>query len=553
MRVDRIKITNFKKLKSINVSLGTITYLVGGNNSGKSSFLQAIHMAVSCAQRAAELGQQVIAESSLRYCPTGDFQQLGHGRPYENRGDGSRGMVEFIGKTNDDADASYTVELYKARNFQNIGIDRKGVYPSFGQYICDYNKLFSVYVPGLSGVAHHEEMQSYASVFRRAAGGEANLVFRNIIRLIYERGKLSELENFLCDILGQVKFQIKFDSEKDFYVEIKLSTDGESFVSVDLCGTGVIQVTQIIAYVILFQPEILLIDEPDSHLHPSLQSRLVKVFEKIIEVYNCKIIVSTHSRHLVSAAGLGAKIIWLKDGCVEAEDAHDLTKLLMDLGALDQIDSSGGDVIVCTEDRGKRAMDECVKRISTDKNIKIISYNGITNAASAVLIQEMGRLFPVPPRLIVHRDRDFLTDDELEKWGEPFVNRGIKIFCPKRPDVESYQITPEHLSVCYGVGELEARQEVERIIDELADTLRAKFKEKRRDANKKFREDGGGPTTSELWPDDVPPSIDTTLGKLVISKINDQFPKKFGSRKDLSSVPSAALTLELDECIKEMK
>lgn len=71
MNIEKIRITNFKRVSDISVTLSDITYLVGGNNSGKSSILQAVHMAVSCAQRAAELQQQVIAESSLRYCPTG--------------------------------------------------------------------------------------------------------------------------------------------------------------------------------------------------------------------------------------------------------------------------------------------------------------------------------------------------------------------------------------------------------------------------------------------------------------------------------------------------
>jgi predicted ATP-dependent endonuclease of OLD family len=141
VKVERINITNFKRVSAIAVELAEITYLVGGNNSGKSSVLQAIHMAVSCAQRAAELQQQVIAESNLRYCPTGDFQQLGNSGPYENRRDGSRGTMEFFGKTADEAEASYKIEIYKARNYHNVGVDRSGVYPGFGQYICDPSNL----------------------------------------------------------------------------------------------------------------------------------------------------------------------------------------------------------------------------------------------------------------------------------------------------------------------------------------------------------------------------------------------------------------------------
>lgn len=41
-----------------------------------------------------------------------------------------------------------------------------------------------------------------------------------------------------------------------------------------MVGTGFLQVAQIFAYLLHFKPKLLLIDEPDSHLHPGTQERL---------------------------------------------------------------------------------------------------------------------------------------------------------------------------------------------------------------------------------------------------------------------------------------
>ncbi|MCD6184252.1 MAG: AAA family ATPase, partial [Deltaproteobacteria bacterium] len=41
MKVDSIKIKNFKCLKNINTSLRNLTLIAGVNSSGKSSFIQA--------------------------------------------------------------------------------------------------------------------------------------------------------------------------------------------------------------------------------------------------------------------------------------------------------------------------------------------------------------------------------------------------------------------------------------------------------------------------------------------------------------------------------
>lgn len=277
LRIDAVRVQSFKKIADTRIELGPITYLVGGNNSGKSSVLQAIHTAVSCAQASVEFGQQVVAESSLRYSPVADFALLGHGAPYENRSGGQRGVVEFQGVAADSVEQSeYQIEMYKARNHNNVGVNRSGTYPGFGQVISDPKTLFSVYVPGLAGVPHREEMSGYAAVFRKAASGDANLVFRNIIRLLADRSLLKELEALLENVLKTpVSFRVHYDSDRDLYVDVRLAAGADSgpqdHLPVDLWGTGLLQITQIFAYVLLFRPSLLLVDEPDSHLHPSHQ------------------------------------------------------------------------------------------------------------------------------------------------------------------------------------------------------------------------------------------------------------------------------------------
>lgn len=132
MKIEQIRVENFKKLSDITITLAEVNYLVGGNNAGKSSLLQAIHMAVSCAKLSVERGETVVPESELRYSPTSEFTLLGHNSPYENKKDGSRGKVEFIGRTGDDAVASYRIDMYKGRNYGNVGVERTGVYANFG-------------------------------------------------------------------------------------------------------------------------------------------------------------------------------------------------------------------------------------------------------------------------------------------------------------------------------------------------------------------------------------------------------------------------------------
>ncbi|WCE66265.1 AAA family ATPase [Sulfitobacter faviae] len=551
MDVTKIKIENFKRISKVEIPLSRVNYLVGGNNSGKSSVLQAIHMAASCAKLSLERKEQVLPEAELRYSPTSEFTLLGHSAPYENKATGSRGRIEFTGTANDDTVASYRVEIYKGRNYGSVGVDRSGTYSGFGQEICDPKSMFSVFVPGISGIPHREEHKNYASVFLKAAGGEANLVFRNIIRILDETKKISEVEGILNGIIGSCKICINHDAEKDLFVDVQFSQDGGKSVPIDLTGTGILQLVQIVAYVCLFEPKFLLVDEPDNHLHPSRQAILAKTFDKLSELYGSTIVVTTHSRHLVAAASSNANIVWMKDGKIESDECKDLASVLMDLGALDQLDSQGADCIICTEDKGKRALENCVESLGLSERIKVISYNGINNAASSIAIKAMADLYENNPLIIVHRDRDFMIDDEVRMWGADYINRDMVIFSPPLCDVEAYHCTPDHVAAVYDLNEVECRQIVQGEIDRSETDFRTKFRKKRQEANQKFWRDGGSPNTNELWPENEGGNLERAYGKKLISNLNERLSEQPGGRRNLEAQVSQQLMSLLRDCLEQ--
>ena len=549
MNINRISIENFKRIESVEISLGKVNYLVGGNNSGKSSVLQAIHMAVSCAKLSLERKEQVLPESELRYSPTSEFVLLGHSAPYENKATGSRGRVEFFGEANDGTVASYRIEIYKGRNYGNVGVDRGGTYTGFGQEIADPRSLFSIYVPGLSGVPHREEYKNYAAVFLKAAGGDANLVFRNIIRILDERDKLFEVKDLLDELIGPCSIIVDHDAGNDLYVNVQFAQNGGKLVPIDLVGTGILQVLQIVSYVALFEPKILLVDEPDNHLHPSRQALLSRSFARISENYGATVIVSTHSRHMVASAPEDAKIIWMKDGIVESEECKDLAAVLMDLGALDQIDTKGAECIICTEDKGKSAIEKCVERLNLANRVKVISYNGINNSASSIAIKAMCDLFEQQPAVIIHRDRDFLVDDEVTQWGQEYTNRGMHVFCPEFSDIESYHCAPEHIASVYEISIEDAEKILKDILQKNEEEFRSKFRTKRQDANQKFWKDGGSPNTNNLWPENEPATLSRAYGKRLLAKINEHMQSKAGGRRNLEAIPVEALAASVRQAI----
>ena len=549
--VESVRVENFKKIKSVDISLAPITCLVGGNNSGKSSVLQAIHTAVSCAQASVASDQKVIAEASLAYSPVASFELLGHGMPYENPKGGMRGAVEFAGGAAEGPMLTYRIEMYKARNHRNVGVEREGNWGGLGQFICDPNSLFSVYVPGLSGIPHREEMSGYASVLNKAAGGEANLVFRNILRLLQEKGLRADLEALLAEVLGApVAFKIRYDAYTDRYVHTSLAV-GEhpgpnDYLPVDLWGTGVLQITQLLSYVLLFRPALLLVDEPDSHLHPSMQVRLMKALEELARDYRCRVILSTHSRHIIAASPPDAKTIWLKNGEVESQDSPELVSILMDLGALDQFDN-GAEILLCTEDEDPAVLRKSIGDLNLEEAITVLTFNGLSQGVTAEAVKAVSGLLVPKPRVVIHRDRDFLTDEELVAWAKPYSDRDIEVFCPEYCDTEFYCTTAEHIAAVTGMTLGEAATARQEAIGAISKSLRKKFFEKRKYAVHKHSPYGGAPDPGALWPEGSAPGDEVIYGKALLAELDARLrkAKRIGRKQSLADTASRSFTQAL--------
>lgn len=72
----KISIEKFKRIEKIDIDLEKINILVGANNSGKTSILQAIQFAIGAAQTARKNGG-VLKKSKVSYSgATTSFQYL---------------------------------------------------------------------------------------------------------------------------------------------------------------------------------------------------------------------------------------------------------------------------------------------------------------------------------------------------------------------------------------------------------------------------------------------------------------------------------------------
>src|SRR3546814_17122562 len=68
-------------------------------------------------------------------------------------------------------------------------------------------------------------------------------------------------------------------------------------------------------------------------------------------------------------------------------------------------------------------------------------------------------------KALIHRDRDFLTHAEVQKWSERYLSVGPRTWVTSHVDVEAYFCKPTYLSSLYGVELDQATDWVEEAVD----------------------------------------------------------------------------------------
>lgn len=98
----------------------------------------------------------------------------------------------------------------------------------------------------------------------------------------------------------------------------------------------------------------------------------------------------------------------------------------------------------------------------------IISYSGCSKIGSANLFSIFVKEKMPEVKVIVHRDRDYLTDEEIEIQRDSFRRIDTHLFVTKGTDIESHFLNAKHLTYCCPkLGEAQSKRLISRAIGEV--------------------------------------------------------------------------------------
>lgn len=445
IRLDNIEIRNFKRIETLEIDLKPMTALVGGNTSGKSSALQAAQLGVSILQASFRgLRQNGSAEFSttvgndaVLFRPTEHLLDLRRGSPATQK-DGF--AVQYSGVDLDtNAEKTLEIEIRRGKN-ANIAITRQGD-DDLALVLASDEQPFSILTPGLSGISMREEWRTKAAMDAAVMHGDANLYLRTVLDHLFKRDlddgeRTAWLQQCSIDALPDAsgwkafaklldrcydgtRVLVKHDPHHDRFINVEVATP-RATVTLDMASTGMLQVIQIVAYACFYAPPLLLLDEPDAHLHADSQSRLYEALKGVASETQTRILFASHSPQLIQRLMYdhNAEAIWMADGTkVPLDNAQrPAIPIMMALGALAagaEIFDPARQVILMTEDKESEPVRKLALANGAPEALAVLSYNGCGNLQAARLLANMISDMRPDARIIIHRDRDFRTEQEM--------------------------------------------------------------------------------------------------------------------------------------------
>ena len=444
MKLQSVRVQRFKRVKDATFDVEDLNILVGGNNSGKSTIVQALHFGIALLQTIQASGVKwpksgeystSLNPSDLIYSPSEDVLALGPGANLKTNKD-QAAKIDY--KLNSGESCSIT--FFKGKN-RNIAVNVSSA--PVAQKLAELDRPFSVFSPGLAGISKREAYVSDGVLFRALARGDANLVLRNILLRLWPDKDAAEPEqqswdDFLFElrqVFPKVDLRVNFDKTLGEHIDVAITTNGTDWVPLEIAGTGVLQATQILSYIHRFQPSLMVLDEPDSHLHPNNQRLLCGLLRRVSSERETQVLLTTHSRHVIDSIGASSHVLWVREGGVDVASDDDEIGILMEIGALDvreRVGQPSTTAVILTEDDDTLLLKALVESSGFNMEYTVIQpYFGVTKAHNLRPLIAIIRKSNPKISITVHRDRDFLNSHEVAEWKQESPNSRLNHSSPK--------------------------------------------------------------------------------------------------------------------------
>ena len=323
-----VKVTTeyFKQFESQEFYLGAFSLLAGPNNSGKSTLMQAVMVWKLAMQRwiekkgsgsgsrATERTGTPITRQEFSALPLASMDQLWTDTHTSLRRDeGKQGAPRPLVITLHGKDESGD-EWKMGFEFRYSGAEQIHVKPvaeDMHNLTRARDGVGVIYIPPFSGIGGDETRYDRPYQEMVVGQGKGGDILRNLLLEVSERddGKdWDELEGIIENIFQYRLLKPAYGGAPYITCQyLKGIPNGRGFgglppLDISTTGSGFHQVLLILAFLFARPSSLILLDEPDAHLHVLLQKQLYDILRTLCHRRKSQLVIATHSEVLIDTA-----------------------------------------------------------------------------------------------------------------------------------------------------------------------------------------------------------------------------------------------------------
>lgn len=427
MKIQRVEIKRFKGLEGLAISdLSKINVFVGKNNAGKSSILHAIDM----------MGLALENGNWDRFQPKLEIKDL----------------ISDLGE--------FKIEVgYKNGSTAAVQMHQNGRHPEFEPKGDQIQKFRSILIwPDvnslITGRRHMTPDQVWECIQNRNFAALNGLQIMHAIKFFGDQNKhgltKEDYQRFQSEIMAFFPEIDKIESSRTGGdIDTLLYTENGQRRDIIYSGSGIRQLIDILVKIVVSGADVILLDEPETGLHPDIQRKFVSYLNRLVSENSVQIFVSTHSPvFLNDFVPLNSYRITNVAGTREvAQIANDaIHTVIGDLG-LRPSDVFNRDICVMVEGADDVAFYEHIFDVLYASefegvSVAVLQYGGDAAAGIVSGSINVSNIVPAQGHVFWIRDRDARPADEPSSNSTKFANalndQNMKNYILKKREVEFY-------------------------------------------------------------------------------------------------------------------
>lgn len=469
--ITRLTLRNFKSVGEQTYDFGQFDLLVGRNNSGKSTVLQALAIWQFCVEefhrvkRSGSKGIQVVLPN-FTALPVPEFNLL-----WKDRTDRHWPMIEGR-KKQEYILINIQVEWRRtAGETDSFGVDLRyhspqTIYaiPSEGwtkfrecEQRGDLPKI--AYVPPFSGLEPTEKWLDISPIRQQVGKGQPGSVLRNLLlRVCSVPGPDKDGRPVKSQILPpdwkevaqiverwfSVKIrEPKYDPLKDVYISVEYR-QGDKNYDIISGGSGFHQSLTLLAFLYGYQPTTILLDEPDAHLHVNLQREILDYFKRKSSERNIQFLVATHAEEFARGVDVSQIVSLLSHIPTRIQSTPEALRAMSEVSNEELTRLLASPYIVYVEgESDERILRAWADQCGTQQAIDRVCFKAMGGGGKKNMLKRADEHFAALKQVIPQISRLMLFDyDTTEDAFRPEPNNPT-LFEWKRKNIENYLLVPE--------------------------------------------------------------------------------------------------------------